>query len=458
MSVTVTDTLPISMDLDGNLITSWSEVIAYERNDPEGWFSLTFREARPTQRWDIWMGVVNPNPDPVPGGQFFTNFAEVMQVDGEPTYLDNMTDYTLASGLDLYVQKSLVSGDIVPGEEATFSLLYGNQQDGQFWRWGLQGTAWLTDVLPANTELVAATQRFCYDSSWCQAWPIVQDDMLKWGIWPLDPGAWNELYVTVRLTDTLSGSTTITNLASITSDQPDVDLEPVYGNNTSVYTFTTMLPTYAVDKVYESSAIAGTPVTYTLTVNNSGSLTGSGIMVSDQLPEDLTYLSGGSYNADTGEVMWTLPSLAVGSSVEAAFVGQLTCEVDVEVVNAFYRVADSNESVISAWGAPVALTVVPPTISASFEASAVSIEEGDTVYFTSTAETDGAALIYAWDFGGDGSADGPVVSHTFNTYGKYGVYLIVMDDCGYGADYYMMIEVNKPVEGPKKVYLPLIRK
>jgi len=156
---------PVSMTLDGDPNTDWSQVEEFVRNDTKGWFSFTFSYLYPNWRWDINMNVLNPSPDPVPGGRFFTNHAEIMQVEGKPTYADNTTEYTLASGPDLYVEKSLVGGEIKPGELVIFSLLFGNPQSKQAWWWNLKGSAWLTDVLPAGTEYITATRAACGPSA-----------------------------------------------------------------------------------------------------------------------------------------------------------------------------------------------------------------------------------------------------------------------------------------------------
>ena len=59
---------------------------------------------------------------------------------------------------------------------------------------------------------------------------------------------------------------TVVNQAHIFSDQPNLDIEPDYANNTAVYRAPVDLPYFDVGKVYESNAVAGTLVTYTLTV------------------------------------------------------------------------------------------------------------------------------------------------------------------------------------------------
>lgn len=454
--VTLTDTLPVSFTLDGDPNTDWSQVENYVRNDAEGWFSFTFSYLHPNWRRDVNLNVVNPSPDPVPGGLFFTNQAEITSYEGEPTYADNFTAYTLASGPDLYVEKSLVAGEILPDEEVTFSLAFGNQQVGHAGWWNLQGTAWLTDTLPAGTEFITASLRWCGGGDWCPVEPVIQGDDLTWQLWELGVGSWNEIYLTVRLPDTLTGMDTVTNQALIASDQPEVDLEPDYANNTSVYQADVMLPYFEVDKVYESSAVAGTLVTYTLTVDNPGHADGSGLVVFDQRPGYVTYISGGSYDPSLGEITWPLPVLASGDSADVSFVGLLTCEAGQVVDNNMYRVLGSDQNVASDWGAPVTFTVAAPAISASFEASSLTAVVGETVYFTATAATNGTALAYAWDYDGDGSSSGSWFdSHAFSAAGSYVVTLTVTDGCGYIVEYSLVVEVSASTQA---IYLPLVRK
>jgi uncharacterized repeat protein (TIGR01451 family) len=451
--VTVTDTLPISMVLDGDPNTDLGQVEDYVRNDPEGWFSFTFSYLYPNWRREINMNLVNPSPDPVPGGQFFTNQAEVMQVAGEPTYDDNTTEFSLASGPDLYVEKRLVDGDMLPGAEVTFSLLFGNQQAGFANWWYLQGTAWMTDTLPAGTEFITATQRWCGDRAWCPLGADVQGDTLIWELWPIGGEQWNEFYVTVRLTDTLTGRDMVVNQAEIASDQPELDIEPDYTNNTAIYQAEVTLPYFEISKEFDSNAVGGTLVTYTLTVENSGYSDGSEVVVRDLLPDYITYISGGSYNEDTEDVEWTLPVVSSGEAAQVAFVGQLTCLADRQVVNDFYTVFTSTEGVISDLGEPVVFEVVLPTIEATFDASSLMAVLRQTVYFTSTATTDGTALTYEWDFAGQGSATGPTASHAFTAPGSYKVTLTVTDTCGYQANHSMTVIVSTD-----KIYLPLINK
>jgi uncharacterized repeat protein (TIGR01451 family) len=70
---------------------------------------------------------------------------------------------------------------------------------------------------------------------------------------------------------------------------------------------TTLAPDLEIGKVAPATAVAGSPITYTLTITNRGGTTATGLTVTDLLPAGATYVSGGSY--DGSQVSWTIPAL-----------------------------------------------------------------------------------------------------------------------------------------------------
>jgi uncharacterized repeat protein (TIGR01451 family) len=78
-------------------------------------------------------------------------------------------------------------------------------------------------------------------------------------------------------------------------------------------------PDLTISKVAPATALAGDPVTYTLTITNSGALIAANVQVRDVLPAGATYISGGSVVGD--EVQWSLPSLdGYGTVAEVQYV------------------------------------------------------------------------------------------------------------------------------------------
>jgi plastocyanin len=448
---TVTDTLPTSMILDGDPSTDWSRVVAYISNPAEGWFSITFRDIHPNFRRDINFNTSIPGSDPLPYGLLFTNTAEVMLLPDDTNPDDNHGEATLGTGPDLYVEKRLVAGDLLPGEVVTFSLRFGNNQPGHAWWWSLQGNAWLTDTLPAGFEFISSQQRFCGPTNWCDNTPVQNGDELTWQLWQIKASDWNEIYLTVRIPDTADGRDTFTNWAEIASDQPEIDIDLNEGDNTSAYTWDILLPYFEVSKVYESSTVAGMPVTYTLTVDNLGHSLGTNLSLIDWIPDWVTYGGGGdTYNA--GLIAWEIPSLLSGSSAQEEFYGTLACTAGGQVINLHYSVSDSDQGVASEDGPPVSFTILAPTLQPGFDASQTSVFVGETVAFTSTSTTDGTPLTYAWDFGDGDTAAGESASHAFDGPGHFTVTLTVTDGCSFSDTYDVEITVNG------KLFLPVVVK
>jgi len=444
-NVTITDTYPISMSLDGGVGIDWYGGWWDWRDNPaEHYFTATVQPLGPGGRARFNFNTQIPGSDPVPGGLILTNTVEVMLAPTDTYDLDNVDFVVLTTGPDLWLKKDVVSGDFLPGELITFSLTFGNDREGWQWWWGMQGNAVLTDTLPAGMEFVSAQQHWCGSGvEWCENTPTQAGNVLVWDLWPLHASEWNEIYVTVRITDTATGLDAFTNRAEIGSDQPDVDVEPYTDNNANNVDVVIDLPHFEVSKTYESTAVAGMPITYTLTVTNIGNSLGTGIILSDTIPAGLEDVNGGTILLPW--VLWYIDSLAPhGGVATETFNATLPCSG--VVTNVEYHVVSSDQGVASENGAPVAVTVLTPTLAAGFEQSAADALIGTTFYFTGAATTNGPAIgEWAWDFG-DGSA--PVftqnAAHAYTRAGTFTVTLTVSDTCGYVATASSVVTIAAP--------------
>ena len=228
--------------------------------------------------------------------------------------------------------------------------------------------------------------------------------------------------------------TVVTNTAYV--------LDGRYISPTNSVTTTIYSPVLTLTKE-AAGAVVGTPLTYTLHVSNTGAGVATNVVVTDAVPLDATYLSGGAESG--GVISWTIPAVAPGSAESVTFTVR-TCRESL--TNADYRVVTSTQGVASPPGPPLVTSLNPPSIDAGFVYSPSTPVAGETVHLTSTSATDGSPIV-AWSWSIDGSAStGEAVTHTFNAPGTYGVTLFVTDTCGYTAttttplEVYALLSIN----------------
>ena len=207
-------------------------------------------------------------------------------------------------------------------------------------------------------------------------------------------------------------------------------------------------PAFEVSKADSGDRVAGMPVTYTLTVVNSGDADATNVVLEDAVPASLTWTGGGTLALN--RVRWTFEAItAGGGTATGQFSALLPCTASLAIVNDDYRVVSSAQGVTSTVGPPVSLTVISPTMTVGIDYTPSAPVAGDTVYFTATATTNGTPLSYAWSFGGTGLH----AARTYATVGTYTVTVTAGDTCGYAKTATVNFKV-KPVG--TKVYLPLV--
>ena len=161
----------------------------------------------------------------------------------------------------------------------------------------------VTDPLPAQVSYVSDTCVGANTPPW------------TWQIGGSQAGATVACTVTVSVLAT----GTITNVATVDGNETEVTEE----NNADP---DTLVVPAAVDLTIQkvaspTSATVGDQVTYTLTVNNLGPDAGTGVVVTDPLPAQVSYVSDTCGGANTPPWTWQIGNLAAGATV--------TCDVTV---------------------------------------------------------------------------------------------------------------------------------
>lgn len=188
-------------------------------------------------------------------------------------------------------------------------------------------------------------------------------------------------------------------------------------NSVSVVTATTSVSItgvadLAIGKSAPISVRAGDPITYTLTVSNSGALTATNLVITDVLPAGANYVSGGT--PAEAAVNWTIDTLAPGASTTL----QLIVTATETITNSEYRV--SADGGLAAAGQAAVVTLVYPPISVDFAANPLSGTVPLTVTFANSSTN---AILYLWDFGDTLTSTEVSPAHSYTQAGIYSVTL-----------------------------------
>jgi uncharacterized repeat protein (TIGR01451 family) len=285
----------VAMDSHGNLgigytATSASGVFPSARyagraaGDPPGTLTATEQVMRP--------GVASiPADGAVPPNQNDTRWGDYYALTVDP--VDDCTfwytgDYGAAGGVrqsvigsfrfsdcgtDLRITKSASPTQPHAGEDVTYTVTVFNE--GAVDATNVE----VIDDLPDEVTYLA-------DTDSCTG-----TDPLTCSLGDIPAGGSVSFQVNTRLDADLGGTLTITNVASVSADQGEVDP----ADNTITYTqfVNTDSADLSIVKTGAASAVAGEPYSYSLTVHNAGPSTAVGVEVTDTLPADFL-LSGAS--------------------------------------------------------------------------------------------------------------------------------------------------------------------
>lgn len=246
-NVVIRDDYPAEMELDGGVNVSFWQSWTWENYPASDYFTVTLEKLEPTWNVGINFNVVIPGDEPVPGGQVFTNTATITEDPADSNPVDNIAIYLLGSGPDMFVEKTLQQGEFLPGEEVTFLLRFGNAQPGHAWWWNMTENGILTDTLPDGMSYVSAVLHWCGETDWCDFTPEDPiDQTLSWTIGAYNAGAWNEVLLTVLISEDVQDGDELVNLLEIGSTEPTQDLDPFPDNNSSSFTGKVEIPFFYI--------------------------------------------------------------------------------------------------------------------------------------------------------------------------------------------------------------------
>ncbi|TWT53953.1 Large cysteine-rich periplasmic protein omcB precursor [Rubripirellula amarantea] len=267
------------------------------------------------------------------GGADFTSVGAIELVITQPADVDGLSrligvvgnteqvfNFANTQSADLSLTKTVDDSSPDVNQNVTFTIRVDNS--GPDNATGVQ----VTDLLPAGIEFVSIS-------------PSTANYMPATGIWDvgtISSGGFQTLSITGRVTST----GTRENFARVTaSDQPDPDSNLATNVITDDDEASVMIETLAIDLELSKTPSTFTPnvgesIAFTLTLFNRGPSVATNVQVQDVLPSGLTLNdadpgAGTSFNTTSG--IWTVPSLAAGSSIQLVL--NTTVGNQVSIVN-----------------------------------------------------------------------------------------------------------------------------
>ena len=335
----------------------------------------------------------------------------VLTDDPTTTVIDDPTLVTVVAEASLDSSQKIVQdgngGDVEPGDTLTWSITLKNTGDA------LAKNVVLTDVVSQNLDNVVPLDGGTYDTiTHTITWNVPQVG--------LSPAGDVVLRFTSQVVTPLKNGTVIQNQGTIqagpgvtilTDDPSTVALDdPTQVTVVSKPDLSTM--TKSVIGAQPGKKVApGTTLTYVIDISNTGSEDALNVLVTDVVDQNLdtvTPLDGGTYDAATRTVTWTIPVIKVGLKATVRFTARVKPDAknNVKIANqAFAEIPGQPGNVPSddpdtpAQDDPTVLTVEALASLTDFtkavkDVNGGDVEPGDTLEYTLVVHNSGTAYAF----------------------------------------------------------------
>jgi len=207
---------------------------------------------------------------------------------------------TATSAPILTLSRTDTPDPVAAGANLTYTLSYANNGSSA------ASAVTLTSAIPADTTFVSAT-----------AGGTLSGGTVSWSLGALAAGASGSAQMVVRVTSPLANGTVITgSAASIDS------AETTAVNANATTTTVTSAPVLSVSKTDAPDPVAaGATLTYTIAYANNGNTSATGVVLTDTVPANTTFVSATNGGALAGStITWMPGTLAAGGSGSAQVV------------------------------------------------------------------------------------------------------------------------------------------
>ncbi|WP_043320659.1 isopeptide-forming domain-containing fimbrial protein [Microbulbifer sp. HZ11] len=293
--------------------------------------------------------------------------------------------------VDLFISKDDGGIDAdnpaAPGDTVTYTINYGN-------RGNLPATGVvITESLPEYVN---------FDPSENPNW-MLNGDTLTFDVGNLAAGENGSVNLVVTIIDPVpAGVEQTSNSVSIDGDESNGS-DPTPGDNAdSDITPIEAAPDYVAEKTndFTSPVQPGDPVSWTIEISNQGNQDGTGVVVTDNLPDtslftNFTASNGGVIDLNAGTVTWDIGDLAAGDSITLTLSADVADSVPVTIPTQTNTVTVDDDGNNGPDPTPdnntdnTEFDITYVELSIDKDDGGVSVEPGDTLIYTLTYANNG---------------------------------------------------------------------